>query len=259
MEKMDANHTSREFEGRVALVTGGSRGIGRACCQRLAQARAGVAINYLRNEKEAEETAKRVEQHGVAACLARADIRHADQVDTMVQEVTQQLGPVDLLVNNAGIFQFVSHQEITREIWENTLGANLTSAFTVTWAVKEGMIERGFGRIVNMSSVSALSPRPMSIPYATSKAGLVGFTKSLAAALARDNIRVNAIAPGLIETDILDGVEQQALDDIVEATPLHRIGTPDDVAEVVYFLLSEQSRFMTGQTLVTSGGRVMRP
>ena len=99
MEKMDANHTSREFEGRVALVTGGSRGIGRACCQRLAQAGAGVAINYLRNEKEAEETAKRVEQHGVAACLARADIRHADQVDTMVQEVTQQLGPVDLLVN----------------------------------------------------------------------------------------------------------------------------------------------------------------
>ncbi len=121
------------------------------------------------------------------------------------------------------------------------------------------MVERGFGRIVNLASVSALRARPQSIAYAATKAGVVGFTKSTAEALAPHNVRINAVAPGLIETDILDGVPQEKLDELVAATPLRRIGKPDDISEVVRFLLSEDSRFMTGQTIVASGGRVMLP
>jgi 3-oxoacyl-[acyl-carrier protein] reductase len=153
----------------------------------------------------------------------------------------------------------VDHEATDLDIWNQTMACNLTGVFLVTWAVKQKMIERGFGRIINMSSISALRARPNSIAYAASKAGVTGFTKSVAQALAGDNIRINAIAPGLIETDILDGVEQSTLDGIVEGTPLGRIGTPEDVADLARFLLSEESRFITGQTLVVSGGRVMLP
>ena len=129
----------------------------------------------------------------------------------------------------------------------------------VSWAVKEGMIERGFGRIVNVSSIAGLRARPNSIAYAASKAGMIGLTKSLAAAVAGQGLTVNAIAPGLIDTEILDGVEQAVIDQLVDATPMGRIGLPVDIAQVVLFLVSDQSGFMTGQTLVASGGRVMLP
>ena len=177
----------------------------------------------------------------------------------MIETVEQELGPVELLINNAGVFHFVSHEDSDLAVWNETLAVNLTGTFLVTWAVKQKMIERGFGRIVNMSSISALRARPNSIAYAASKAGVTGFTKSTAEALAGHNVRVNAIAPGLIATEILDGVEQATLDGIVDSTPLGRIGTPEDVADLARFLLSEESRFMTGQTLVVSGGRVMMP
>jgi 3-oxoacyl-[acyl-carrier protein] reductase len=248
-----------EFKGRTALVTGGSRGIGRAVCVALAQDGANVAINYRANESAASETARLVEEAGGKTLVVQADVSQADDVDRMVAETERALGPVDLLVNNAGVFDYVSHAETTLEIWQRTLDNNLTSAFLVTWAVKDGMLARGFGRIVNMSSISGLRPRPNSIAYAASKAGLIGLTKSLAEAVADQNVRVNGIAPGLIETDIIADVDQAALDTIINATPMQRIGTPEEIAELVTFLLSERSRFMTGQTLVASGGRVMLP
>ena len=173
--------------------------------------------------------------------------------------MVNHLGPIDLLVNNAGIFHFVSHEETTPEIWQRTMDVNLTSSYNVTWAVKQSMIERGFGRIVNVSSIAGLRPRPMSIAYAVSKAGMISLTKGLAEALAAHNIRVNAVAPGLIDTEIITSVEQSRLDEIITATPITRLGTPTEIAEVVCFLLSEQSSFMTGQTLVASGGRVTLP
>jgi 3-oxoacyl-[acyl-carrier protein] reductase len=247
------------FIGKTALVTGGSRGIGRACCVRLAQAGAQVAINYCRNEAAALETVRLVEQAGSKAIAVQADVASADDVSRMIAEVTTRLGPVDLLVNNAGVFDFVSHAETTPEIWQRTIDVNLTGAYYVTWAVKDGMIARGYGRIVNVASIAALDPRPMSIAYAASKAGLVGLTKSVAAALAGHNIRVNAIAPGLIDTEILEGVEQAALDRIIDATPMKRIGSPEEIAALVFFLLSDESSYTTGQTIVSSGGRVMRP
>jgi 3-oxoacyl-[acyl-carrier protein] reductase len=241
------------------LVTGGAKGIGRACCLRLAQAGANVAINYLTSDEQARETAELVGRIGVKAHLVCADVASPEQVTAMVDEVVDALGPVDLLVNNAGVFHFLPHEETSLEIWRKTLDVNLTGAYLVTWAVKPTMIERGFGRIVNIASIAGLRPRPMSIAYAASKAGLIGLTKSLAEALAPHNIRVNAIAPGLIDTEILSDVRQERIDAIVQSTPLGRIGSGADVADATLFLLSEQSSFITGQTLVVCAGRVMSP
>lgn len=257
-ESQIADAASQLLDGRVALVTGGSRGIGRACCLKLAAAGAKVAINYRSDRQAAEEAARLISNGGGTSLVVQADVSQPDQVEWMVAQVEKQLGPVDLLVNNAGVFDFVPHSQTTLDIWQRTLEVNLTGTYLVTWAVKDSMAARKFGRIVNVSSISALEPRPMSIAYAASKAGVVALTRSLAAALADCNIRANAVAPGLIETEILDGVEQGALDRIIASTPMQRIGTPDEVADVVLFLLSEQSSFMTGQTLIICGGRVMR-
>ena len=251
--------SDRCFTNKTALVTGGSRGIGRACCLRLARAGANVAVNYCSNETAALETVRLVKEAGAKGHAVQADVSSSADVDRMIAAVMTELGPVDLLVNNAGVFDYVPHHETTKAIWQRTLDVNLTGVFLVTWAVKDSMISRGYGRIVNMTSISALDPRPMSIAYAASKAGLVGLTKSAAAALAPHNIRVNAVAPGLIETEILDGVEPATLERLIEATPLKRIGTPEEIAALVFFLLSDESSFTTGQTIVSSGGRVMRP
>ncbi|MAV38326.1 MAG: beta-ketoacyl-ACP reductase [Planctomycetaceae bacterium] len=247
------------LEGRTAIVTGGSRGIGRAICQRLGEAGANVAINYVRSEHSAEEVGQMVESAGGKAHLVRADVSSEEEVDTMVTEVQRRFGPVELLVNNAGVFDYVGHDETTPALWQRALDINLTGAFLVTWAVKSEMIERRFGRIVNVSSIAGLRARPMSIAYAASKAGLIGFTKSLAEAVAPFDVRVNAVAPGLIATEILDGVAEQQLQDIIAATPIPRIGDPAEVAEMVVFLLSDRASFTTGQTIVTSGGRVLLP
>lgn len=248
-----------ELNGRTALVTGGSRGIGRACCIRLAQAGARVAVNYRANEDAARETVESIRAAGGSAMPVQADVSQSKDVDRMIGAVSRDLGTVDLLVNNAGVFDYVSHEETTSEVWNRAIDNNLTSAYLVTWAIKSGMIERRFGRIVNIASVAALRARPMSIAYSASKAGMVALTKSLAEAIAPFNVRVNAVAPGLIETEILADVSEQRIEKMVEATPTGRIGKPDDISELVLFLMSERSSFMTGQTLVASGGRVLLP
>ncbi|MEE3369076.1 MAG: 3-oxoacyl-ACP reductase family protein [Planctomycetota bacterium] len=247
------------LEGRTALVTGGARGIGRAVCQRLGDAGANVVINYVSNQAAAEEAAQQVEAAGARAYLAQADVSCEQQVQEMVSQVRERFGPVDLLVNNAGVFDYVSHEETTVALWKRTLDVNLTGAFLVSWAVKREMIERRFGRIVNISSIGGLRARQMSIAYAASKAGLIGFTKSMAEAVARFNVRVNAVAPGLISTEILDGVAEEQLQDLITATPIQRIGEPAEIAELVVFLLSDRASFTTGQTVVASGGRVLLP
>lgn len=248
-----------DFEHRTVLVTGGSRGIGRACCERLARAGAKVAVNFRSRESDALETVALVEAAGSQAMLAQADVTDQQAVEAMVAEVNKQLGPIDMLVNNAGIFEYVTHETTTLDHWKRTIDANLTGLYIVTWAVKEQMIERKFGRIVNMSSISAMRPRPYGIAYAASKAGIIAFTQSAADALISYNIRMNAVAPGLIETEIIDDVDRKTIDRIVNETPMKRIGTADEIADLVRFLLSEDSRFMMGQTLVASGGRVMLP
>jgi len=247
------------FDGKTALVTGASRGIGKACALLLAQAGANVAVNYRQNEAAADETVDAIQAMGVEATAIQADISCPEGVEVLVSTTTEKLGPVDLLVNNAGIFDRVSHEQTDWELWRKTMAINLDSAFLVTWAVKQGMIDRQYGRIVNISSIAGVRPRPMSIAYAASKAGMIGFARSLAQALAPHNIRVNSVAPGLIQTEILDGVPQEDLQALIDATPIPRIGRVDEIAELVFFLLSDKSSFITGQTIVASGGRVTLP
>jgi 3-oxoacyl-[acyl-carrier protein] reductase len=251
--------TEQCFTGKTALVTGGSRGIGKAICEMLARRGANVAVNYRTGERVAAETVARITSAGGRAIAVRADVSNADQVAAMVREITRQLGPIDFLVNNAGVFHLLASGEVPREVWQQTLNINLTGAYFVTWAVKDAMIERRFGRIVNLSSIGGLRPRPQSIAYSVSKAGLIALTKCCADAWAAYNIRINAVAPGLIETDMISGAEPRLIDRLIAETPMGRIGQPDDVASVVAFLLSEDSSFMTGQTLVVCGGRVMVP
>jgi 3-oxoacyl-[acyl-carrier protein] reductase len=240
-------------------VTGGSRGIGRACCLRLAKAGARVAINYHARVDEARETARLVENGGGQAMIVQADVADEASVKAMVDQVNDRFGPIEMLVNNAGIFEVAGHEATTLDHWNRTLEVNLTGTYLVTWAIKDQMIARKFGRIVNVSSISALRARPQAIAYAASKAGVIALTKSAAEALASHNIRINAVAPGLIETEILKDVDERRLAQLIEETPMKRIGLADEIADVVHFLLSDASRFMTGQTLVASGGRVMLP
>ncbi len=247
------------IEGRVALVTGGSRGIGRACCRRLAAAGVHVAVNYQSNRDAAAECVAELRERGVRAVAVQADVSLPEQVDAMIGRVRQELGPVELLVNNAGVFLHGGHETVSRDVWQRTLDVNLTGTYLVTWAVKSGMIERGYGRIVNISSIAGLRARPQAIPYAVSKAGVIALTRSLAEALAPRGIRVNAVAPGLISTEILEGVDPARLQAIIEATPIQRYGRPEEIAEMTVFLLSDRSSYTTGQTLVASGGRVTLP
>ena len=251
--------SEHQFTGKTALITGGAKGIGRACSLRIAKAGAKVAINYLSSEADAQETARQIEAIGGTAHIVKADVSSPGEVQSMVEEVAQRLGPVDLLVNNAGVFDFAPHESVTLELWRRTLDINLTGTYLAAWAVKDGMIERKYGRIVNISSIAALRPRPMSIAYAASKAGVIALTQSLAAALAPHGVRVNAVAPGLIDTDIIRDVDPEQIERIIAQTPIPRLGEPSEIANLVYFLLSDESSFTTGQTLVASGGRVTLP
>ena len=156
------------FEGRTALVTGGARGIGRAICETLARRGARVAINYRTSQQDAAETVARITATGARAIAVRADVVDRDQVSSMIRQVAEQLGPVDLLVNNAAVFHLLTSGEVPPEVWQQTLDVNLTGAYLVTWAVKDSMISRGFGRIVNLSSIGALRARPRSIAYSVS-------------------------------------------------------------------------------------------
>ncbi|MGD9646933.1 MAG: SDR family NAD(P)-dependent oxidoreductase [Pirellulales bacterium] len=248
-----------DFENRTVLVTGGSRGIGRACCLRLARAGARVAVNYHSRADDASETVAQITAAGGRAIAVQANVADEQAVARLVAQVYEQLGPIDMLVNNAGIFEYVTPDTTTLDHWRRTIDVNLTGLYIVTWAVKDQMAERRFGRIVNMSSISALRSRPYGIAYSASKAGVIAFTKSASEALVPLGIRMNAVAPGLIETEIIDDVDQGVIDRIVDQTPMKRIGQADEIADVVHFLLSEASRFMLGQTVVACGGRVMLP
>ena len=248
----------KEFTGRTALVTGGSRGIGRAVCVRLAQEGADVAVNFVGNRGAAEETCGLLEKEGVRAVAVQADVSVPDEVAAMVATVEAELGPVDLLVANAGIAETVSHDKLDYAMWRRTMATNVDGVFLSIAAVKEGMIARKYGRIVCMASIAGLFARPTLIDYAVSKAAVIAIVRNFAPALAPD-VRINAVAPGLTETDMADGLDRVLRQAAIDSTPLKRIGAPEEIAEMALFQLSDRSSFTTGQTMVASGGRVMLP
>lgn len=248
--------SQRIFEGRTALVTGGARGIGRAIARMLANEGARVAVNYQQNERAARDTLALFQPDSARSMIVQADVGDPEQVDRMIAQVRAALGPVDLLVNNAGIAENVPHTGITYASWKRMLAVNLDGPFLTTWAVKDEMIARRFGRIVNVSSLAGVVMKKNMIHYATAKAAVIAFTRNCSEAFAPSNIRVNCVAPGLTNTDITQGSDPALVQQLINITPLGRMAEPEEIASVVRFLLSEESSFVTGQTIVACGGRV---
>lgn len=237
------------LEGKVALVTGGSRGIGAAVTRELARAGARVAVNYRSGAEAAESLAS--ELGGVAV---QADVAIAAEAASLVERAEEELGPIDALVANAGITRDTLIVRMSDEEWDEVLDTNLRGAFNVCRAVARGMLRRRSGAIVTMTSVVGLHGNPGQTNYAASKAGIVGFSKSLAKELGSRGVRVNSIAPGYIATELTSGLPEELRQTILQATPLGRIGDPADVAGAVRFLCSDEARFVTGAVLQVDGG-----
>jgi 3-oxoacyl-[acyl-carrier protein] reductase len=250
---------AQELAGRTALVTGGARGIGRAVCVRLAQEGARLGINYASNDEAARATERLVRAAGAECALLKADVSDPKAVAAMVAEAERTLGPIDLLVTSAGIAPTEVRGEVAFETWQRIIAVNLDGTFLPIMAVKNGMMARGYGRIVCFASIAGLRPRGAMLAYSTSKAAVIGFARSCSEAFA-PHVRINCIAPGLIDTDMpaasLDPASRQRM---IDATPLQRIGRPEEMAELALFLLSERSSFTTGQVYVADGGRVTLP
>lgn len=235
------------LKDRVALVTGGSRGIGRAVAISLAEAGAAVAVNYLERATEARNTVETIRKAGGKAMEVRADVSRADAVAGMMSAVDRELGPVDVLVNNAGIGLVRGLDDLTEEDFDRTIAVNLKSVFLCTRAVVPGMRARKWGRIINISSGAARGAGGVGPHYNASKAGMEGMTRGYAARLVKDGITVNAVAPSLIETDMV-----RELASSPARIPLGRFGTPEECAQVVMMLVG--NGYMTGQTVALSGG-----
>jgi 3-oxoacyl-[acyl-carrier protein] reductase len=240
-----------ELTGKIALVTGGSRGIGRACALALAQEGADVAVNFREREDAAREVCSLIERAGRRAFPVQADVSKSNEVGRMVKAVEGGLGTVDIVINNAGIARRYPWDQIPEEGWDEIIAMNLKSAFLVTQAVLPGMRARKWGRIINISSGAAATGGVVGPYYAASKAGMLGLTHGYASLTLKEGITVNAVAPSLIETDMA----HRDLRVDPKSTPLGRMGTVEEVAEVVVMLA--RNGYITGQTLFVNGGRHM--
>jgi len=243
-----------KLQGRVALVTGSSRGIGRAIALKFAEEGAKVVVNYLNSLAEAEAIVRRIEAAGEEAIAIQADVSRADQVQGMIEQALRRFGRIDILVNNAGIYL---REDYTEEHWDRVMAVQLKGCFLCTKAVAPTMQEQGQGVIVNISGTAGFAGRRGIEPYAAKSAAIIAFTKSCARALAPE-VRVNSIAPGLVETDIAKRFPKEEKERVCQAIPLGRLGRAEEIAQAVLFLASDDSSYITGQTLVVDGGMVMR-
>ena len=246
-----------EFAGKVALVTGGARGIGRATAVRLAQGGAKVAINYKGNAEAAEEAKRLVAAAGGEATTIQGDVSVEADVDRVVKEaVAFGGGRIDILVNNAGITRDDLLIRMTAEAWDAVIDLNLRGAFLVTRAAMRPMMKQRYGRVVNVASVAGVAGNAGQANYAAAKAGLIGFTKTVAREMATRNITCNAVAPGFVPTDLTNELLDKMRDTILPQIPLGRFGSVDDVANAIAFLASDAASYITGQVLVIDGGMV---
>ena len=242
---------------QVALVTGSSRGIGRAIAAQLAREGYAVCINYLEQRQAAETLMAELLADGCQAMAVQADVADRGAVNAMVAKIEAAFGPVTLLVNNAGISRQGLFQDVDDELWDRYFAVNVTGARNTIQAVLPHMLHEKSGCIINISSIWGLRGASCEVTYAATKAALVGLTRSLALELAPSGIRVNAVAPGCIETDMVRALGQETREMLVDSTPMGRLGTPEDIAGAVSFLASDRASFMTGQILTADGGFIV--
>lgn len=243
-----------ENEQKVALVTGGSRGIGRAIALRLAADGAYVVVNYAKNRAAAEEVVSAIEKAGGRARAIGFDVADFDRVQEEIENIVTELGGIQILVNNAGITQDTLIVRMKKDDWDNVITTNLNGVFNCTKAVARIMIKQRQGRIINLTSVVGEMGNSGQTNYAASKAGIIGFTKAAARELASRAITVNAVSPGFIETDITQNLTEEIRKQYIEKIPLLRFGSPEDVAGVVAFLASDEASYITGEVLRVNGG-----
>lgn len=245
------------LEGKIALVTGSSRGIGRAIALELGKKGVNVAVNYAGNEQKAEEVVQELHDLGVKAIKIRANVADEQDVKAMIKEVTKEFGRLDILVNNAGITKDNLLMRMKVEEFDQVIETNLKGAFLCTKAVTRQMMKQRYGKIINIASIVGVSGNPGQANYVAAKAGLIGLTKSTAKELATRNILVNAVAPGFITTDMTNILTEEQKDAILSQIPLEKLGEPEDIANVVCFLASDDAKYITGQTIHVDGGMVM--
>ena len=242
---------------QVALVTGASRGIGRAIAMELAKEGWAVGVNYLQRQDAAEELVQQLQSEGYEAMTVQADVSDRQAVNAMVAAVEAAFGPIELLVNNAGVAGQALFQDVTDEMWNRYMGVNLGGARNTIQAVLPHMLHEKRGCIVNVSSMWGLRGASCEVTYSCTKAALIALTRSLALELAPSHIRVNCVAPGVINTDMVQVLGEETLRELAEQTPLGRLGTPEDIAHAVAFFASEKASFITGQVLTADGGFIV--
>ncbi|MEB3291059.1 MAG: 3-oxoacyl-[acyl-carrier-protein] reductase [Leptolyngbya sp.] len=248
--------SAKQLEGQVAVVTGASRGIGRAIALTLATEGAKVVVNYAQSSTAAEEIVAHIAAAGGEALALQADVSQADQVDALISRTLEAFGRIDILVNNAGITRDTLLLRMKPEDWQAVINLNLTGVFLCTKAVAKGMLKQRSGRIINIASVAGQMGNPGQANYSAAKAGVIGFTKTVAKELASRGVTVNAVAPGFIETDMTGDLPNT--EDILKFIPLGRFGKPDDIAGMVRFLAADPAAaYITGQVFNVDGGMVM--
>lgn len=242
---------------KTVLITGASRGIGRAAAAAFAGAGYDIAVNYLNSEEAALSLCAELERHSVRALPFRADVSDKAEVNSMVSDIEKSLGSVGVLVNNAGIAEQALFSDISEEMWDRMFAVNVKGVYNCAQAVLPSMIHEKQGRIVNVSSMWGISGASCEVHYSASKAALIGFTKALAKEVGPSGITVNCIAPGVIATEMNGKLSPETMAELRENTPLNRIGVPEDIAEAILFLASDRAAFITGQTLSVDGGFIL--
>lgn len=246
-----------KLEGKTALVTGASRGIGREIALELARLGANVAVNYAGSEAKANSVVDEIKALGRDAFAIKCDVSNSEEVSAMVKETVDRFGKLDILVNNAGITKDNLLMRMKEEEWDDVINTNLKGVFLCIKAVTRQMMKQRYGRIVNIASIVGVMGNPGQANYVAAKAGVIGLTKTTAKELAARNITVNAVAPGFISTDMTEKLTEEVKAEMLKMIPLARFGVPMDVAKVAAFLASDDSSYMTGQTLHIDGGMVM--